>query len=199
MPQNRLLIATRKGLFLLNSGDGRADGLLDEPLFLGHIVQHAVADPRRPSTILAAAKTGHLGPTVFRSLDDGKTWQEAQQPPAFEKAAANDGSVGRVLDHTFWLTPGHASELGVWWAGGLAAHPRLCGAAKTKVVPGRACVASMITRTMHCAPKIHRVAHPMVRCCIPFSSTRAAPITCIRVSRAVVSGRPGIVAKTGRH
>ena len=44
----------------------------------------------------------------------GKTWKEAAKPPAFDKAA--DGS-GRVVDHTFWLTPGHPSEPGVWYAG----------------------------------------------------------------------------------
>src|SRR5262249_244451 len=62
-----------------------------------------------------AAKTGHLGPTVFRSTDFGKNWKEAAKPPAFPKAP--EGQKGRVVDHTFWLTPGHASEPGVWYAG----------------------------------------------------------------------------------
>jgi photosystem II stability/assembly factor-like uncharacterized protein len=62
-----------------------------------------------------AAKTGHLGPTVFRSTDRGKTWTEARQPPAFRKAA--DGETPRAVERVFWLTPGHASEPGVWYAG----------------------------------------------------------------------------------
>jgi len=33
-----------------------------------------------------AAKTGHLGPTVFRSSDWGKTWKEEARPPAFPQA-----------------------------------------------------------------------------------------------------------------
>ena len=41
-------------------------------------------DPRDGKTLLAAARTGHLGPTVFRSTDNGKTWKEAATPPAFE-------------------------------------------------------------------------------------------------------------------
>jgi photosystem II stability/assembly factor-like uncharacterized protein len=45
----------------------------------------------------------------------GKTWKEASKPPAFPKAP--EGQKGRVVDHTFWLTPGHASEPGVWYAG----------------------------------------------------------------------------------
>jgi len=61
--------------------------------------------------MLAAARTGHLGPTIFRSRDRGRTWHEAQQPPAFRQGSE------RVVDHTFWLTPGHASQPGIWYAG----------------------------------------------------------------------------------
>jgi hypothetical protein len=81
------------------------------PQFLGHIVHHAVADPRAPRTLLAAARTGHLGPTIFRSGDNGRTWKEAVRPPAFAAGS------GRVVDHTFWLAPGHAGESGTWYAG----------------------------------------------------------------------------------
>ena len=64
---------------------------------------------------MAAAKTGHLGPTVFRSTDLGRTWKEASKPPAFAKAP--EGENGRAVDHTFWLTPCHANEPNVWYAG----------------------------------------------------------------------------------
>jgi photosystem II stability/assembly factor-like uncharacterized protein len=110
----RLLVSTRKGLFTLQSDAGRTHWTLSAPAFLGHIIQHTVADPRG-STLLCSAKTGHLGPTIFRSTDGGTSWKEAEHPPAFDKAA--DGSTGRTVAHTFWLTPGHASEPGVWWAG----------------------------------------------------------------------------------
>src|SRR5204863_4908811 len=43
-------------------------------------------------------------------------WFEAAKPPAFAKVAAGE-TGGRTVDHVFWLTPGHASEPGVWWAG----------------------------------------------------------------------------------
>ncbi|MBK7643074.1 MAG: glycosyl hydrolase [Planctomycetes bacterium] len=110
-----LLVATRKGAFLLKSDRNRRTWNLSDPIFLGHIVHHAVQDPREPKTILMAARTGHLGPTIFRSHDSGKTWKEAKQPPAFPKAP--EGKKGQVVDHTFWLTPGHASEKGTWYAG----------------------------------------------------------------------------------
>jgi photosystem II stability/assembly factor-like uncharacterized protein len=52
---------------------------------------------------------------VFRSNDLGASWREASRPPAFRKVA--EGKEGRVVDHVFWLEPGHVAEPGVWWAG----------------------------------------------------------------------------------
>ncbi|HYB08403.1 MAG TPA: glycosyl hydrolase [Alphaproteobacteria bacterium] len=110
-----LLVATRKGAWLFHGDHARKSWRANGPHFLGHIVSHLVLDPRDGRTLLAAAKTGHLGPTVFRSADWGRTWTEARRPPAFPKAP--EGEKGRVVDHTFWLTPGHASEPNVWYAG----------------------------------------------------------------------------------
>ena len=107
----RLLVATRKGLWTMESDVARRAWKLAGPSFLGHIVHHAVLDPRDRKTLLAAARTGHLGPTIFRSADRGRTWKEASRPPAFREGS------GRSVDHTFWLAPGHASEPGVWYAG----------------------------------------------------------------------------------
>src|SRR5271170_2732591 len=114
-PSAALLIATRKGAFILRADTARRAWKLSEPLFLGHLVHHVVQDPRDPRIILMAARTGHLGPTVFRSADFGKTWTEASRPPAFPKAPA--GQKGRVVNHTFWLTPCHANEPNAWYAG----------------------------------------------------------------------------------
>lgn len=108
-----LLVGTRKGAFLL-AGDGARRGwALTEPMFLGHVVQHLVLDPRDGRTLVMACRTGHLGPTVFRSDDLGATWREATRPPAFEAGDAHGRSVRAV----FWLTPGHADQPGVWYAG----------------------------------------------------------------------------------
>ena len=109
-----VLVATRKGAWLFHTDAARRTWRADGPHFLGHTISHLVLDPRDRRTLLAAAKTGHLGPTVFRSTDRGRTWKEAGEPPAFAKAA--DGS-GRSVDHTFWLTPAPASEPNVWYAG----------------------------------------------------------------------------------
>lgn len=58
------------------------------PSFLGHIVHHALLDPRDGKTLLVAARTGHLGHTVMRSNDRGSTWAESKQPPVDNLATA---------------------------------------------------------------------------------------------------------------
>ena len=113
--QMLVLVATRKGAWVYKGDAGRKNWRTDGPHFLGHIINHVVLDPRDKKTLLAAAKTGHLGPTVFRSTDFGKTWKEAAKPPAFPKAP--EGTKGRTVDHTFWLTPAQANEPNVWYAG----------------------------------------------------------------------------------
>ncbi len=110
-----LLVATRKGAWLFDGDAARKTWRCDGPHFLGQIVNHLVLDPRDGRTLLAATKTGHLGPTLFRSTDLGRSWKEATRPPAFPKAKA--GETGRAVDHTFWLTPGHPSEPNAWYAG----------------------------------------------------------------------------------
>ena len=110
-----VLVATRKGAWLLHGDAARKTWRVDGPHFLGQIVNHLVLDPRDGRTLLAAAKTGHLGPTIFRSTNLGRTWKEATRPPAFAKAP--EGEKGRAVDHTFWLTPCHANEPNAWYAG----------------------------------------------------------------------------------
>ncbi len=110
-----LLVGTKKGVFFL-TGEARRDTFrLSGPAFLGHIVQHAIVDPRDRRTLLVALRTGHLGPTVFRSNDFGRSWLEASKPPAFAKP--RDDRKSNVVEIVFWLTPGHADEPGVWYAG----------------------------------------------------------------------------------
>lgn len=109
-----ILVATRKGAWIYRGDAKRRRWEADGPHFLGHVIHHLVLDPRDGRTLLAAARTGHLGPTVFRSTNFGRSWKEAEKPPAF----AQGGPLPkRSVDHTFWLAPGHASEPGTWYAG----------------------------------------------------------------------------------
>ena len=115
MPRLRILVGTRKGLFALDADRARRKWTMAGPHFLGQVVNHAVLDPRDGRTALAAVRAGHLGPTVYRSGDGGRTWKESEKPPAFEKAAS--GAKGESVSHVFWLTPGPASEPRRWYAG----------------------------------------------------------------------------------
>ncbi|HMI38027.1 MAG TPA: hypothetical protein VK505_10425 [Steroidobacteraceae bacterium] len=110
-----LWIGTRKGLFSLRPDARRRAWRLSGPQMLGHIIHHVVQDPREPRRLVLAAKTGHLGPTVYTSIDRGRHWQEAKAPPAFPKAA--EGETARAVERVFWLTPGNPSEPGAWYAG----------------------------------------------------------------------------------
>jgi hypothetical protein len=111
----RLLIGTRKGAWIFRDDGARDNWSIEGPIHLGQIISHLVVDRRTGGTMLMAAAAGHLGPTIFRSADDGKTWVEARRPPAFDKVA--DPAAARAVDHTFWLECGHRDEPGVWWAG----------------------------------------------------------------------------------
>lgn len=108
-----LLIGTRKGAFLLRGDSGRRAWSLAGPVFLGASVHHMVMDPRDRRTVLMASRPGHLGPTVFRSTDRGRTWKESTRPPAFPQ----DSATGMAVQHVFCFRPGHAGERNVWYAG----------------------------------------------------------------------------------
>jgi photosystem II stability/assembly factor-like uncharacterized protein len=110
-----LLVGSRKGIFVYRSDVSRRKWTLSGPYFLGQVVHHVVADPRDARTWIAAVSSGHLGPTIQRTTDGGKTWKEAKRPPAFPKAA--EGTAGKSVAFTCWLTPGHANDPGLWYAG----------------------------------------------------------------------------------
>ena len=86
-----LLVATIKGAFVLKGDASRKVWKVEGPHYLGCETNHLVLDPRDGKTLLIAASTGHLGPTIFRSTDGGRNWKEAERPPAFPKVEGGDG------------------------------------------------------------------------------------------------------------
>src|SRR5690606_17753698 len=114
MSRQVLLVGTRKGAWRIESDPTRSEWKIKGPMHLGAVVSHYVADPRNPGLELMSVGSGHLGPSVFISRDHGETWQEASKPPAF---SPEPNGASRSVDHVFWLTPGHASEPDVWYAG----------------------------------------------------------------------------------
>ena len=94
----RLLIATRKGLWTLTSDASRRAWKLAGPQFLGHIVHHAVLDPRDGRTLLAAARTGHLGPDRL-PLDRQRPHLEGSRDAAGVCAGQRTRRRSHVLAH----------------------------------------------------------------------------------------------------
>src|SRR5919201_2254507 len=73
MPATLLLVGTRKGLFVLESDDGRRDWKIRGPYCEGWPIYHAVHDHASGAIYAAAASEWH-GAGVWRSNDLGETW-----------------------------------------------------------------------------------------------------------------------------
>jgi hypothetical protein len=109
----RLLIATRKGLFVCPpEGDGWA---IPRPAFLAEPVS-AVLHDRRDGALYAALRLGHFGVKLHRSDDGGASWTEIGVP-----ALPAEGEDPKALDMIWTLAAGPADQPGVLWAGTLPA------------------------------------------------------------------------------
>jgi len=118
-----LLVGTTKGAFRLRGG-ARGPWSVEGPWQLGSKVHDFVADPRSPRTLLMTVAGGHLGPTVLRSTDGGRSWSESSAPPKFAplakkaKKPGDDGtSRGLSVKYNVWLSPGHRDERSTWYLG----------------------------------------------------------------------------------
>ncbi len=105
-----LLVATRKGLFRLDSASGRP---LGPPAFLGEPVTAVLDDPR-DGRIYAALRLGHFGVKLHVSEDGGGRWRELPAP-AFPKAESPADAP--AVDMIWSLETGGADEPRSLWAG----------------------------------------------------------------------------------
>jgi photosystem II stability/assembly factor-like uncharacterized protein len=110
---DRLLVATRKGLFTIEHGrDGWKANLIG---FAGIPVTNALRD-RDHGVIYAALKHGHFGPKLHRSDDDGRTWRELAAP-AFPADTADAPSLFQI-----WTLEGGGPRCSDrLWIGGIPA------------------------------------------------------------------------------
>ncbi|NIA67515.1 exo-alpha-sialidase [Pelagibius litoralis] len=110
-----LLVATRKGLFAVDSagaeGAPRCLGFLGDPV-------SAVLHDRRDGTLYAALNLGHFGSKLHRSEDFGATWKELPLP-AFAQAAPGNGADAPSVTFIWTLEPGGDDQAGRLWAGTL--------------------------------------------------------------------------------
>lgn len=115
---SRVLVGTRKGVFVVDVDERREEFAIRTPSYLGATAFHVVADPRDRRFVLAGVLTADGRPTVLVSEDGGNRWREALVPPAFGAPSADDPTVWeRTVRQPFWLTPGHASEYRTWYCG----------------------------------------------------------------------------------
>ncbi|MCM3755104.1 hypothetical protein M3665_24600, partial [Bacillus licheniformis] len=132
---DRLLVATRKGLFVLQP-DGNGGWTPGEPHFIGEPVSMALADPR-DGTLYAALNLGHFGVKLHRLRAGATDWEECAVPvyppqPADVSPARADTRAGSgdtddepagspqppwTLQQIWSLEAGGADEPGVLWAG----------------------------------------------------------------------------------
>lgn len=111
---DRMLVATRKGLFTLRE---RAGWRITATAFLGQPVTMVLADPR-DNALYAALNLGHFGVKLHRSRDDGASWQEIAVP-AYPPQPADAGGPDWSLLQIWCLEPGGGDRPGLLWAGTL--------------------------------------------------------------------------------
>ncbi|WP_296663562.1 exo-alpha-sialidase [Paraburkholderia sp.] len=136
---DRLLVATRKGLFILEA-DGANGWKLGEPHFIGEPVSMVLPDPRDGS-LYAALNLGHFGVKLHRRRAGVAQWEECAVPvyppqPAEATNDANGSNPGNqgstdntsataptppspawTLQQIWSLEPGGPDKPGVLWAG----------------------------------------------------------------------------------
>lgn len=78
----RLLVTTRKGLFLLESDAVRRDWSLTGPYCEAWPLNHAVADPNS-GAIYAGGGNAWFGPAVWKSTDGGASWSHSSDGLAY--------------------------------------------------------------------------------------------------------------------
>jgi photosystem II stability/assembly factor-like uncharacterized protein len=109
---NRLLVATRKGLFTL---ERRSAWQITGTAFMGDPVSMVLADPRS-GYVHAALNLGHFGVKMHRSRDGGASWEESAvpaYPPQPEDSEGPDWSLVQVWS----LEAGGPDQPGLLWAG----------------------------------------------------------------------------------
>ena len=79
----RLLVGTRKGLFVAGSDPGRRRWKIEGPFIEGYEIYHAVLDPRDPQTGWAAVRHEVWGTHIHRTDDGGRSWHPVTARPRY--------------------------------------------------------------------------------------------------------------------
>ncbi len=110
--KTRLLVGTRKGAWIYTSDPARQCWEVSEPILPGWTIHHIAADLRcDPPRLYAAANHWAWGPSVARSDDGGKTWEQRSPGLAFP------ADMGISVANVWHVSPGHEDRPGVVYAG----------------------------------------------------------------------------------
>jgi len=107
----KLLVGTRRGLFIATADSSRLTWRIDGPHMEGYEVYHAVADVRDGRTAYAAVNHPVWGSHIYRSSDGGTHWDQLPERPAFP---ADSHHELRAIWH---IAPGDADRPGRLYAG----------------------------------------------------------------------------------
>ena len=113
----QLLVATRKGLFVLNRAAGTWS--IAAHHFKGEPVSQVLAD-KRSGVWHAALNLGHFGIKLHQSADQGKTWREATAPafpPKPTEGPWADDATPWSAQLVWSIVAGGVDEPGTLWAG----------------------------------------------------------------------------------
>jgi hypothetical protein len=94
MSSVRVLVGTRKGIFVLSADGKRKNWKVDGPFFAGWEIYHVKGSPVDPNRIYASQTSGWFGQLIQRSDDGGKTWYQpgvspGESTPVFPAKASN--------------------------------------------------------------------------------------------------------------
>lgn len=110
--RSHLLVGTRKGAWLYNADARRGCWEISEPMMPGWTINHMSVDLRHdPPRLYAAANHWAWGPSVARSDDGGKTWEQRSPGLGFPE------DMGLSVTGVWHVEPGHESQPGVVFAG----------------------------------------------------------------------------------
>ncbi len=108
----QVLVGTKKAAFIYTSDEKREKWELSEPIFPGWSVYHMVADLRDSTPrFYAAANHAVWGPSVGKSVDGGKSWDNRSEGLGFPE------DMGVALYKVWHVRPGHERQPGVVYAG----------------------------------------------------------------------------------
>src|SRR5581483_3772533 len=110
--QVKLLIGTRKGMFIYSAGRSREGWHLSPPMLPGWSIYNMAGDTRGGGRRLySAANHWAWGPSVAKNADGGEDWDYRSTGLGFPQ------DMGVAIQNIWCVTPGHDSEPGVVYAG----------------------------------------------------------------------------------